>query len=322
MRIFIPLLLGGYLAAAAAEPQRFEAAEPHMGTLFRIVLYADDPSSAQEAARAALDRIAELDSALSDYKPDSELNRVCGRAWREPVRVSDDLWRVLDASQRLAEESSGAFDVTLGPVTRLWRQARRDRHPPDPWALAEARALTGYRKLTLDPGFQSVSLQQRGMLLDLGGIAKGYAADEALRVLRERGFPRALVAASGDIAIGDAPPGKAGWTIGLEPAPGQGFARVVTLVNAAVSTSGDAEQHLTVSGKRYSHIINPRTGVGLTEPIAVSVIAKRGLEADGLATAVSVLGVRRGMRLVESRGARAIAVVGKRVLESDPPPGK
>ena len=200
------LLVPGSLAAA--DLQSFEAVEPHMGTLVRIQLYAADTTQANQAFRAAFDRIAQLDAALSDYQPESEVNRLCRSAAGRPVKVSADLFRVLASANQVAEWTGGAFDVTLGPVTLLWRQARRQHRLPDPDALREALLRSGYRKLHLDAAARTVTLDQEGMRLDLGGIAKGYAADEALAALAELGIHRALVAASGDLAIGDPPPDR------------------------------------------------------------------------------------------------------------------
>ena len=148
----------------------------------------------------------------------------------------------------------------------------------------------------------TVLLKLPGMQLDLGGIAKGYAADEALATLRARGIKSALVAVGGDIAIGDAPPGQQGWRIGLEPVGGE-----LLLHNAAVSTSGDTEQFREIGGVRYSHIIDPKTGRGITSRIAVTVVARRGLEADPIATAISVLGEERG-RALFGRRVRSLLV--------------
>ena len=218
------------------------------------------------------------------------------------------------AAYNLAEETGGAFDVTLGPVIRLWRDARKQKRLPDPAALAEARGRCGFRNLVLDAAARTVSLKMPGMLLDLGGIAKGYAADEALRVLRDHGIRSALVAASGDLAIGDPPPGKTGWRVGIDSlnAPESKFTRVLELRNAAVSTSGDTEQFLEIGGVRYSHIIDPATGMGLTDRIAVTVVAEKGIDADGLATAVSVLGMQRGLEFVEQRTPAAVMIVDSR----------
>ena len=291
----------------AAELRKFEAVEPHMGTLFRIELYARDAEQARAAFRAAFDRVAELDRELSDYLPDSELNRICSTAVGRPVEASPDLLRVVEASQRLAEESGGAFDVTLGPVIRLWRQARQRRQLPDPAELRAAAAHSGHRKLHTDPLRRTVLLDEAGMQLDLGGIAKGYAADEALAVVTRLGIRSALVAASGDLAFSDAPPGRRGWTIGIDSAT-----RTLELTNAAVSTSGDEEQHAEIGGRRYSHIVDPATGMGLTDAITVTIVARRGIDADALATAVSVLGADRGSALLEKRGGVSGLIVTER----------
>jgi len=223
---------------------------------------------------------------------------------------------VLAASRKLAEETDGAFDVTLGPVIRLWRQARRDQRLPDPAALREAAAHCGYRKLHLDAGRHTVMLDEPGMQLDLGGIAKGYAADAALEVLAGLGIHRALVAASGDLAFGEPPPGQRGWKIGLDSP-----SCTLELANAAVSTSGDEEQHLDAGGRRYSHIIDPATSMGLASPITVTIVARRGVDADALATAVSVLGAERGLAFLEARPGVAARIVTDRVIESSRWPG-
>ncbi len=290
-----------------------------MGTLFRITLYAPDAATAQRAFRAAFDRVHALDEILSDYNAQSELMQVCATAHQKPMPVSDDLYRVLAASQKLAEDTNGAFDVTLAPVIRLWREARKQKALPDPAALAQARASCGYHNLVLDSAKRTVFLKSNDMLLDLGGIAKGYAADTALEVLHSHGITRTLVAASGDLAIGDAPPGKTGWRVGIDAADSTDadFTRVLILRNAAVSTSGDSQQFLEVGGVRYSHIIDPHTGMALTSRIVVTVVGARGIDTDGLATAVSVQGAARGMDFIEQHtGAAALIVQNGRGIES------
>ena len=282
-----------------------------MGTWFSITLFAPDPGKAQEAFTAAFQRIAQLDQILSDYKADSELTRVCATAHAHPVAVSQELFTTLEASWRLSDETGGAFDITLGPVIRLWRKAREAKRIPDSVELAAAARLCGYRNLVLDPAHRTVFLKLAGMQLDLGAIAKGYAADEALSVLRARGIRSALVAASGDLAIGDAPPGKPGWRVGVDSVdtPGSNFTRVLVLHNIAVSTSGDTEQHLDAAGRRYSHIVDPKTDFGLTSRISVTIVAAKGIDSDSLATAVSVLGPERGMNFVETKTHAAALIV-------------
>lgn len=278
-----------------------------MGTLFRIKLYAETEQQARQAFHAAFARIGQLDAILSDYAPDSELNRLCRAG---SAKVSGDLFRVLEASQQLAEASGGAFDVTIGPLTHLWREARKSHQLPSEQQIHAAVARCGFRKLHLEGGMATLTLP--GMQLDVGGIAKGDAADQALAVLKQAGITRALVAASGDLAFSDPPPGQLGWKIGIDLSdkPHSGFTDVRELANAAVSSSGNTEQHLDADGKRYSHIIDPATGYGLTRDIRVTVIAPRGIIADGLATAISVLGQEPGLKLLQSYpGSSAIVTV-------------
>ncbi len=290
----------------------YEAVEQHMGTLFRIKLYAADQAQAQRAFQLAFARVAELDNTLSDYKPDSELNRLCKSAVHQPVHVSDDLFRVVNAAEHLSEETAGAFDITIGPLTHLWREARKKNQVPDGTSVEQAKAKCGFGKLHIDNARHTIELEREGMQLDAGGIAKGFAADESLAVLRRCGIASALVAASGDLAFGDAPPGEPGWKIGVDSVdhPAASFTRVITLSNAAVSTSGASEQHLDRQGIRYSHIIDPVTGLGLTRDSTVTVVAPHGIEADAMATAVSVLGPDRGLAFIQKkRGVSALIAV-------------
>ncbi len=302
------------LWAAASGLHAYEAVEPHMGTLFRIKLYAADQDQAQRAFRTAFGRIAELDDILSDYKPDSELNHLCRTAVHHPLKISDDLYRVIAASNQLSIDSGGAFDITVGPLTHLWRAAGKANHLPGKDAIQEAEARCGFRKLHIDATQGTVELDQQGMELDVGGIAKGYAADQALGVLSELGIRSALVAASGDLAFSDAPPGQAGWKIGVDSfdSAESPFTRVLLLANGAVSTSGASEQHLDLKGIRYSHIINPKTAMGLTSHITVTIVARRGIDSDGMSTAVSVLGAKSGLALVERQhGTAALIITGE-----------
>lgn len=306
-------------ATGEAELQRYEFVERQMGVPFRIALYAPDEAAANAAARAAYRRVKFLNGLLSDYEPDSELMRLCRTSGPgRPVVVSPELHHVLLRSVALSRQTDGAFDVTVGPLVQLWRQARRNRTLPDADRLAAARQLVGYRQIRIDRKDRTVELLQAGMRLDLGGIAKGYAADEALAVLQAHGVTRALVDAGGDMMLGDPPPGTDGWRIGVASLtqPDEAPDRVLLLKNIAVATSGDAYQFVEIDGRRYSHLIDPRTGLGLTTPSSVTVVASDGLTADSLASAVSVLGPQRGLKLIESIDNAAALVV---VLEGDEP---
>jgi len=304
-------LLGFIVAASPnfAAPERLEYIEPHMGTLFRIVLYPPDPAVAKAAARAAFDRIAALNRIMSDYDPSSELMRLCAQPPATPVPVSAELFDILQRSQAIAEKTHGAFDVTLGPVIRLWRETRRTHALPTDAARTAAQQASGFQHLRLDPGARTVTLLRPHMALDLGGIAKGYAAEAALAVLAQRGIPSAMVAASGDLALGDAPPGKPGWQIELNPF-GSTSGQPLTLIvaHAGVSTSGDAEQFITLGGVRYSHIVDPATGLGLTRPTAVTVVTQHATLADALATTCSVLAPAAAQQLAD-HSAESVRVI-------------
>ncbi len=296
---------------ADSSRSRFTFTEPHMGTRFKIIVYADDEAAAKAAVTAAFQRIADLDGIMSDYRPTSELMRLCQKSGGQPVRVSDDLFRVLERSQEVAELSDGAFDVTVGPIVRLWRNARRTHELPDPKELAQARELVGYRNVRLNARNRTVQLMKPGMRLDLGGIGKGYAADAALATLKEHGIGQALVAAGGDIAVSGPPPGTDGWNIGIAPLldPDAKPSRYLILHDAGVSTSGDSEQYLEINGKRYSHIVDPRTGIGLTARMSVTVVAPKGLIADPLTKVVSVLGPERGLAIINGTPDAAALVL-------------
>lgn len=299
------------LPAAADGLRRFEQTEPHMGVKFRIVLYAADQATADLAMAAAYTRVAELNRLLSDYDSASELNRLSAQApTARPVSVSGDLWRVLSAAQELSRRTDGAFDVTVGPLTKLWRRARRRKELPDAELFAAARQAVGYQKVRLVEKSQGVELTHPEMRLDLGGIAKGYAVDAALATLREQGISRALVDGSGDIGLGDPPPGETGWSIGVAPLePGGEPSHQLKLHNLAIATSGDAWQHVVIAGTRYSHILDPRTGLGLTDRSSVTILAANCTLADSLASAVSVLGPERGLKLIESTPGAAALIV-------------
>ena len=263
-----------------------------MGTLFRITVYAESETVAKDATAAAFARAHELDAILSDYKPNSELNRLTRQPPGTAVQVSADLMRVLAASQQIARASDGAFDVTLGPVIELWRQARRTGRLPSESDHRGALQRTGWRHMHVDTRQSTVRVDIQGMQLDMGGIAKGYAADEMLKVLKSRGIGQALVAAGGDLRIGEAPPGENGWRVKLDWTNEQ-----LILANCAVSTSGDTEQRVEIGSERYSHIVDPKTGLGVRRSSPVTIIAPTGLLADPLATALSVMPRGSGNKL-------------------------
>ena len=295
----------------ATSPSRVEGSEAHMGTTFTVVLYATDSAQAARASRAAFARVAGLDARLSDYRRNSEAMRLTRDGVARAVRVSDDLYRVLSVSLALSSRTGGAFDPTIGPLSHLWRRARRQSELPGVSEIEAARAASGSALVHLDAASQSVRLARAGMRLDFGGIAKGYAADRALEVLRDRGIRRALVVAGGDVAAGEAPPGQNGWRVAIAPFNHGTPAgpESLTLADAAVSTSGDAEQWVEIDSVRYSHILDPRTGRPLTGHRQVTALARDAVTSDMLATTLCVLG-EDGLGVADSTpGAAAMIQV-------------
>jgi thiamine biosynthesis lipoprotein len=310
----LSLVAGLLLASAHAAEERFIFEKAEMGVPFRITLYAADEATARAATDAAFDRVEVLNSILSDYDPDSELSRLSqtsgqGRA----VPVSKDLWHVVELSQRIAEQTDGAFDITIGPLVNLWRRARRKHELPAPELIAEMRERVGFRKVKLDPAKHTVELLAPDMRLDVGGIAKGIAVDEALHVLARHGIERALVAASGDIGASGPPPDQPGWRIEVASLDADGAppAQLVWLNHSAVSTSGDTFQRVEIGGIRYSHIVDPRTGIGITDHSLVTVLGPDCTTTDSWETTVTVLGPERGLKLIESMPATAVHIVRK-----------
>jgi thiamine biosynthesis lipoprotein len=319
------ILAGAGCASTSSEKtlHRFDFTSAHMGTLFSISLYASEKSSAETAAEAGFKRIATLDEMMSDYRADSELMRLCDQPFGKPVPVSQDLFTILERSQQTSKLTAGAFDATIGPFTHLWRFSRKRKALPSAEQISEARAAFGWQKLRLDPKTRTATLLVPNMRLDLGGIAKGYAAEQALRILNSHGITRALVAASGDLAIGDPPPGERGWKIGITPIDSHtnDLAASLMLHNAGVSTAGDTEQAIEINGTRYSHIVDPSTGLGLTNRIQVTVIARDATISDGLDTGLCVLGAEKALRVVDSLPHVAAVILTKengtvRILKS------
>jgi thiamine biosynthesis lipoprotein len=274
---------------------RFEFSQMHMGVAVRLTLFAPDRARASQAGSASFARFREIDDMMSDYQTNSELNRLCRTAGSDPVGVSQELFEVLSAAYELSELSNGAFDVTAAPVVRLWRTARRNSLLPSPGSLTAAFSRVGHRRVHLDPTTGTVALEP-GTTLDLGGIAKGYAIDAALDVLSLYGVESAMVEAGGDIAVSAAPPGEAGWRVSVRGLNAPPF----VLEHQAVSTSGDGEQSVEIDGVRYSHIVDPRTGLGLTDSRQVTVTGRRAFGTDPVATAECVspgVGARLGFEV-------------------------
>lgn len=290
------LAYAGELTGAEGELQRFDISRPAMGTLFRLTFYAADAEKAATAAEAAFRRVEKLERICSDYRADSELTIL--NQSTEHV-ASPELFQVIHRGLELARLTQGAFDISAGHYSQLWRRSKRRGELPTAQQLERVRPLVGWQLVTADPATRLIRLAKPGMQIDLGGIAKGYAADAALKVLNDHGITSATVAASGDLAIGDPPPGEpAGWQVRLRTFESDENGDQTVVLNVSrcgVSTSGDLHQFVEIGGVRYSHIVDPGTGLGLTKRVAASVIAPDATYSDALATAACVMGVERAI---------------------------
>jgi thiamine biosynthesis lipoprotein len=269
---------------------RFEYTHQQMGTQIRLVFYTTSKGMADSVASLAFNRIDELNKKLSDYLDNSELSLLANQVKKEVV-VSDDLYRVLKKANEVSEATNGAFDISAGPLIRLWRKTRKTKTLPTASDLVEAKQHVGYTYIKF-PKKNVVLLNTNTMQLDLGGIGKGFTADEVIKVLESNGVFSALIDMGGDIRVSNPPPNKENWVLAFSyyNEEGEEVIKKIGLKDAAVATSGDMYQYVEIDGKKYSHIINPQTGMALNNSIQVTTIAKNATLADAYASAYSVIG--------------------------------
>ncbi|GGW34540.1 FAD:protein FMN transferase [Arenibacter certesii] len=312
MKITNPFLLSLLLLTAIYSvnaQKRVSYTHQQMGTQIRLVFYSPDSLDSDRVAQVIFDRIDELNLILSDYLPHSEINRLVEKK-NANVEVSGDLYNILKLSEAISRKTDGAFDVSMGPVITLWRNARKNGVVPTEQEIEAAKNRSGFEKIRILPK-SVVNLSTAGMQLDLGGIGKGYAADEAIALLKKLGVRSALVDMGGDITVSDAPPNKAYWILGFsyyDSKNNEVFTKL-KLKNQAVATSGDLYQYFNIDGNRYSHIVDPKTGRAITNNIQVTTIAPNGTMADAYASALSVLGIEKSKYLLKTTpGLEAILV--------------
>ncbi len=270
---------------------RFEYTHQQMGTQIRLVLYTTNNDKADSVASLAFNRIDALNEKLSDYLENSELSLLANQVKKE-VEVSDDLFRVLTKAIEISEATNGAFDISAGPLIQLWKKTQKTKILPSKLQLEIAKQNVGYTNIQF-PKENVVLLNTSAMQLDLGGIGKGFAADEVITVLESNGIRSALVDMGGDIRVSNPPPGKEHWVLAFSyfNEVGKEVIKKIRLKNAAVATSGDLFQFVEIDGVRYSHIINPHTGMALNNSVQVTTITNNATEADAFASAFSVMGI-------------------------------
>src|SRR5579872_7030854 len=278
--------LGVGAASDGPELLRLDKSADAMGSTYSVELYGTDRVEMEAAADAALDEARRLDDLLSNYKPQSEWSQVNQHAAEKPMRISPELFQLLSACLGYSRESEGAFDISVGPLMKVWGFYKGTGHLPHRAEVAAAMTKVGYRHIQLDAASHSVRFDRPGVEIDPGGIGKGYAVDRMVDVLRQNGIATALVAGSGSSIYGlGAPPDQPqGWPVEIkDPWDQHKTVAQVFLKNMSMSTSGSYEKFFRAEGKIYAHIMDPRTGYPAQGSVAVSVIAPRTIDSEAWA---------------------------------------
>jgi thiamine biosynthesis lipoprotein len=280
----VVLFLSGTLAAAdQPELLRLEESGDAMGATYSIVLYGYDRVKMEAAVDAAFEEVRRLDEMLSNYRADSEWSGVNRNAAEKPVKLSPELFQVLSDCVAYSRESEGAFDISVGPLMKVWGFYKGSGHLPHKAEVAAALPKVGYRHIRLDAAAGTVSFDRSGVELDPGGIGKGYAVDRMVDVLRQQGFQIALVAGSDSSIYGlGAPPTEPqGWKVDIkDPRHPRKTAVEVFLKDMSLSTSGSYEKFFRADGRIYAHIMDPRTGYPAQGSLSVSVVAPRTIDSE------------------------------------------
>jgi thiamine biosynthesis lipoprotein len=294
----VPLLAGGLTSSEdASETREFRYM---MGTSIEVQASGGDASTRKAAIDEAYAAFAEVDRLMSNYRDDSELALVNRSAAAGAVGVSEPMFRLLEAAHRVSAASNGAFDVTVGPLVRLWGFHDRKAHLPTAGELAAVRPLVDYRNLLLDPRQRSVSFSRPGVEIDLGGIAKGFAVEIAADVLRRRGLGGFIDAGGNQYLLGT-PTGKRAWTVGIKDPDAP--ARVMGVVETgeiSVSTSADSYNFLVTEGRRYGHILDPRSLEPSNASLSATIFTRDGTLGDAMSKAAFILGPKAGLALADS----------------------
>ena len=279
-----------------------------MGSPLNIIFYAQDSVIANKQAKACFRLVDSLNHIFSNYDSSSELTRINNNAGIAKNTASPLMWELLMKSKEAYIESNGAYNIAMGPLTQLWRIARRSKKFPTQLQIKKTLLLCDFNKIQLNELEHSIYLSAKGMQLDFGGIGKGYIAQKVVDFLNTQGIPESLVDAGGDIVLGNAPWDKKGWTVGVnQPEKADDLLpEKLQLHNLSVATSGDVYQFIEQNGEKYSHIIDPTTGYGVTSLRNVTVIANDGALADWLATACSILPINQAKKLANAMHAELL----------------
>ena len=289
----------------SAQLKRFEFSGNKMGSSFNIIFYHTDSIEAVSVAKECFALVDSLNNIFSDYSSMSEVGKLASMPVIKDQKVSYELYKMIRYSKYAWADSDKTFDITIGALTQLWRKAIAEKRFPTDTEIKEAKSLTGFQNVVINKNSQTISVKQNGVRLDFGGIVPGYAAQKMIDLLKAKNINVALADASGDIVMSDPPPNKPGWSIAinLPESENELWDKKLVLKNCAVSTSGDVYRFIIHEGKKYSHIIDPRTGYGVTSLRNVTAIAKDGMAADWLATACSILPIKQALKLARKKEA-------------------
>jgi len=296
----ITLLIALTFPSCKNKPIELSKTETLLGTFVEIKVITEDRKRGEEAIEKAFSRMKEIEKRMSNFLADSELSRLNRKAGKEEVEVSEELASVIVRGLSISKKTEGAFDITVSPLITLWGFYRHRGNLPQQEELGATLKRVGWKKVTYNPKRRTIRFKEQGMAIDLGGIAKGYAVDEAVSTLKKWGITRALVNAGGDIyALGGGKNGKT-WLIGIaDPREKGRIIGTIRVRDRAVVTSGSYENYFEIGGKRYCHIIDPRTGYPVSGMASVTIIAKNATIADALATGIFVLRKKGGLSLIE-----------------------
>jgi FAD:protein FMN transferase len=292
----LSIILFFFTFSTHSQPKKHTFSEPKMGSPLNITIYSSDSAKASFLSKKSFQIADSLNLIFSDYLENSELNLLSKTAGTDTFKpVSPALWDIISQSVKASKKCQGAFDISVGNIVKLWRKVRKEKVLPDKNVLQNSLQTIGYQNIILDSNTRSVKLLQKNTLLDLGGIAKGYVAQKIVDFCQKEGIEKALVDAGGDLASMGSD-----WRVGVTiPNSEELIEGILTLNNQAVATSGNMYQFVEIEGKKYSHIVNPHTGLGLTHQRNVTVLAPDGATADWLATACSVLSVKKALKLIK-----------------------
>jgi thiamine biosynthesis lipoprotein len=292
MKQFVLFLLLAAAVFGAGEPLRIEDSVDAMGATYTVIAYGEDRQQLEDGLEAAFAEVRRLDSMLSNYAPSSEWSKVNRLAAERPVPVSQELFDLLSSCVEFGRQSEGTFDITVGPLMRVWGFYKGSGRLPSKAEISQAEASVGYQNIVLDAANRTVRFSKAGVDIDPGGIGKGYAVDKMIVKLKEHGIRSALVSAGGSSIYGlGAPPNDTGWTVRIRhPRKWSETVQELQLKDESLSTSGDYEKFFEAGGKIYSHIMDPRTGYPAEGTLSVSVVAPRTFTSEVWTKPFFVLG--------------------------------